>query len=103
MMCKVVPFLTWMRAYGPHVGRGPTPAANALTSPRIERWGLGLQQLSAVPLLAGAWWLSEPWLQAGAWLLAAGVALFAADMLGVLRHLWAVRPPAPAVQRLSPT
>ena len=30
MMCKIVPFLTWMRAYGPRVGRGPTPAASTL-------------------------------------------------------------------------
>ena len=103
MMCKVVPFLTWMRAYGPHVGRGPTPAASALTHPRLERWGLGLQQASAGPLLAGVWWLSEPWLQAGAWLLAVGVALFAADMLGVMKHLWLARPPAPAAPRPSPS
>lgn len=93
MMCKIVPFLTWMRAYGPRVGRGATPAASALTQPRIERWGLMLQNAAVVPLLVGAWLLSEPWLQAGVWLLAAGVALFVADMLGVLRHLWTA--PAP--------
>ncbi len=90
MMCKVVPFLTWMRAYGPEVGRVPTPPATALTHPRIETWGLGLQGLALVPLLAGAWLLNEPLLRLGACLLAAGVGLFLADMLGVLRHL--VRP-----------
>lgn len=90
MMCKIVPFLTWMRAYGPRVGRGLTPAANALTHPRIERWGLALQGIAVAPLLVGAWTLSEPWLQIGAWLLAAGVALFVTDMLGVLKHLWTV-------------
>lgn len=94
MMCKIVPFLTWMRAYGPHVGRMPTPAAGALTQPRIERWGLAFQNWAVAPLLVGAWWLSEPWLQLGVWLLALGVALFAADMAGVLKHLWAI-PPAP--------
>jgi len=101
MMCKVVPFLTWMRAYGPHVGRGPTPAAHALTHPRIEQWGLALQQLSVVPLLWGAWTLNEPWLRLGTWILATGVALFVGDMLGVLKHLW-IRPvtasPAPALK-----
>lgn len=101
MMCKVVPFLTWMRAYGPHVGRGPTPAAHALTHPRIEQWGLALQQLSVVPLLWGAWTLNEPWLRLGTWILATGVALFVGDMLGVLKHLW-IQPvtasPAPALK-----
>jgi hypothetical protein len=87
MMCKIVPFLTWMRAYGPRVGRGPTPPASGLTRPRLERWGLNLQVAAVVPLLAGTWLLSEPWLRAGTWLLAVGVALFLADMIGVLWHL----------------
>ena len=87
MMCKIVPFLTWMRAYGPRVGRGPTPAASALTSPRLERWGLGLQLAAILPLLAGAWLLDERWLRAGAWMLAVGVGFFLADMAGVLKHL----------------
>ncbi len=88
MMCKIVPFLVWMRAYGPRVGRGPTPPASGLTRPRLERWGLALQGAAVVPLLVDTWLLSEPWLRAGTWLLAVGVALFVADMLGVLRHLW---------------
>ncbi len=87
MMCKIVPFLTWMRADGPRVGRGPTPPASGLTRPRLERWGLTLQLAAVAPLLAGTWRLSEPWLRAGTWLLAIGVALFVADMLGVLWHL----------------
>lgn len=87
MMCKIVPFLTWMRAYGPRVGRGLTPAAGALTHPQLERWGLGLQFVAVGPLLAGTWLLSEPWMRIGAWLLVVGVTLFVADMLGVLHHL----------------
>ncbi len=96
MMCKVVPFLTWMRAYGPRVGRGPTPPAHALTHPRLERWALALQQLAVVPLLIGAWTLNGLWLRLGAWLLAVGVALFVADMVGVLKHLWVQPSSAPA-------
>lgn len=95
MMCKIVPFLTWMRAYGPRVGRGPTPSANTLNHPRLERWGLALQHLAVAPLLVGAWTLDERWLRMGTWVLAAGVLLFVTDMLGVLRHLWL--PPVPAV------
>lgn len=95
MMCKVVPFLTWMRAYGPRVGRGPTPAATSLTRPRLETWGLGLQQLAVLPLLVGTWKLDENWLRAGAAVLAVGVALLVADLLGVLKHLW-IQPALPA-------
>jgi hypothetical protein len=87
MMCKVIPFLTWMIAYGPKVGRMRTPAAGELTRPRIELWGLVLQAAAVVPLIAGVWILSVPLLTAGAFLLAGGVGLFLANMAGVLRHL----------------
>ncbi|MBP9914522.1 MAG: hypothetical protein KBF26_14070 [Opitutaceae bacterium] len=95
MMCKIVPFLTWMRAYGPRVGRGPTPAASTLANARIERWGLALQGIATGPLLLGVWTLNRGWMLAGAWILAAGVGLFVADMLGVLRHLWTAPAAAP--------
>jgi hypothetical protein len=88
MLCKIVPFLTWMRAYGPKVGRMPTPAAGALSRPRLEIAAFGLQGLAIVPLVLGVWIENETALRCGAWLLAAGVALFLADMVGVLRHLW---------------
>lgn len=87
MLCKIVPFLTWMRAYGPRVGRGPTPSAGALTHPRLERWSLHLQFAAVPPLLAGAWLLNIPLLRAGVWLLAVGVALFLANMLRIMNHL----------------
>jgi len=88
MMCKIVPFLTWMRAYGPHVGRRYTPPAHSLVRPSFERWGLALQQASTLPLIWGAWHLDIAWLAVGAWVLAAGAILLLADMLGVFRHLW---------------
>ena len=88
MMCKIIPFLTWMLAYGPKVGRSPTPAAGALAHPRIERWGFALQTIAVAPLIAGAWTLNSALLSLGTILLAAGVALFLANMAGVLRHLW---------------
>jgi hypothetical protein len=88
MMCKIVPFLTWMRAYGPKVGRGPTPAASALTHPRRETWAFALQSAAVLPLAAGVWLQNIPLLRVGAWTLAAGLGLFLADMIGVLKHLW---------------
>lgn len=87
MMCKIVPFLTWMRAYGPRVGRGPAPSAGALTNPRLEAWAFGLQHAALIPLLIGAWTLDVAWLRGGTWVLGVGLALFIADMAGVLRHL----------------
>jgi hypothetical protein len=97
MMCKIVPFLTWMRAYGPKIGRGPTPAASALTKPRLEKWAFILQGAAVLPLVAGAWWLNVPLLNFGAWLLTVGVGLFIADMMGVMRHLWWPSTGAPSV------
>ncbi len=88
MMCKIVPFLTWMRAYGPKVGRMATPAASSLTRPKLETWAFGLQGVAVLPLLAGVWTTYVPLLCAGAWLLALGVALFLWDMVVVLNHLW---------------
>lgn len=93
MLCKVIPFLTWMIAYGPRVGRMPTPAAGALAFPSLETSALGLQGVAVVPLFMGAW-TQEPWLlHLGSWLLAAGVALFVGHAGLVLRHLWAPRSP----------
>lgn len=103
MMCKVVPFLTWMRAYGPKVGRGYAPPAHSLTQPRFERWGLALQQGSVLLLLAGVWRMDGLWLRAGVWILAAGVVLFLYDMLCVLKHLWVPATAPPAKPNTSPT
>lgn len=87
LLCKIIPFLTWMRAYGPRVGRGITPSASQLGHAGVQRIALGLQHAAVVPLLVGAWLQHGGWLIAGAVLLAAGVAAFVGDMLGVLRHL----------------
>ena len=93
MMGKIVPFLTWMRAYGPKVGRQPTPPATALARPRLEAWALRLQTIAIVLLAAGAWLLSSPLLQAGGVVLAIGTGLFVANLGLVLKHLW--RPVVP--------
>jgi hypothetical protein len=88
MLCKIVPFLTWMRAYGPRVGRASTPSAGALSRPRLEGWAFALQSAAIAPLIFGVWTQNNVALALGAWLLALGVTLFLADMVGVLSHLW---------------
>lgn len=88
MMGKIVPFLTWMRAYGPKVGRMPTPPATALSHARLESWALAIQAAAVLPLAAGAWRL-DPWLlRIGGDLLALGTAAFIVNMFHILRHLW---------------
>ncbi len=88
MMGKIVPFLTWMRAYGPRVGREPTPAASALGFSQMERTALVLQFFAIAPLAIGAWQSSSSWVFVGACTLMLGVMLFLANQLCILRHLW---------------
>ena len=102
MMGKIVPFLTWMRAYGPKVGRMPTPPATSLSHPRLEAWALDLQAIAILPLLIGAWTLVPLWLFVGATLLACGVLLFVINMAGIFRHLWRpITATAPVIPPLS--
>lgn len=88
MLCKIVPFLTWMRAYGPLVGRATTPSAAALTHPRLERVAFALQIVALLPLLIGIWKLDAFLLRGGVWILAIGVAALLADLTAVMSHLW---------------
>jgi hypothetical protein len=88
MLCKIVPFLTWMRAYGPKVGRVRTPAAGALIQPHLQTWAFRTHWAAMPLLIAGVWNESLPLLQIGAWTLATGISLFLLDMTGVLKHLW---------------
>lgn len=99
MLGKIVPFLTWMRAYGPQVGRRPTPSASNLGLPRWERAGLGLQFASLVPMLAGTCSLNPSWLSAGTGLFAAGVACFLVNQGRILRHLWLVQAPSAGTEQ----
>lgn len=80
MLCKIVPFLVWMRAYGPKVGKQPVPVATALASRLLEQGWLGFH-LAGVGLLTAG--LAIP----GAVALAVAVVLFLANMLRVLAHL----------------
>lgn len=102
MMGKIVPFLTWMRAYGPLVGRAVTPPATALSHAGLDRTALHVLSLAALPLLIGAWTLVPAWLFAGAAVLAAAAVLFAVSMAIVLKHLWRPVVTLPAAGKSSP-
>lgn len=88
MLCKILPFLVWMKAYGPRVGREPVPAATALASRKLEYAWLAAH-LSGVGLLAaGALAPSLAATGSGAFLLAAGAGCYLINALRVARHLW---------------
>lgn len=103
MLAKIIPFLVWMRTYGPRIGRTPVPSATSLPSRPLERTWLALH-LTALPLLAAAPLAESQLLAAiGAWLLALGVVSFLANAIRIAAHTWWPQAgAAPAIPPLSP-
>lgn len=95
MLSKILPFLVWMKAYGPRVGREPVPIATALASRTLEYSWLTAHAagsvLLAVGLLAGA----EVVAVLGGGLLLAGAACYLANAVRVVSHLWRRRAGGP--------
>ncbi len=87
MLTKILPFLVWMKAYGPRVGREPVPVATALSSRRMERLWLGAQLAGLAGLVIGTAADARGPRVAGGLLLAAGAGLWLANAARVLRHL----------------
>jgi hypothetical protein len=88
MLCKIIPFLIWMNAYGQRIGRQKVPSATALASPVLERTWLVLH-LVALPLLVVATLTgSHAGAAAGAWLYAFGIAVFLVNAFRVVSHAW---------------
>ena len=88
MMLKIVPFLVWMRRYGPVIGKEPVPLASKLPSPLLERAWFELHLLGLVLVLLGLARSEAPWLYAG-W--ATIVAASVASLLNhgrIAGHLW---------------
>jgi hypothetical protein len=88
MLCKILPFLVWMKAYGPRVGREPVPAATALASRKLEYAWLAAHLAGLGLLAAGALARMPAATAMGAAALAAGAACYLINALGVARHLW---------------
>lgn len=100
MLCKIVPFLVWMKVYGPRAGRQPVPLAGSLGSRMLETAWLWLHGAALVALVAGVGWNRSALTTLGGAVFAVAVALFLADMLRVFRHL--LRPRAGAAAPLRP-
>jgi hypothetical protein len=101
MLCKIVPFLVWMKVYGPRAGRQPVPLAGSLGSRTLETAWLWLHGAALVALVAGVGWNRSALTALGGAVFAVAVALFLADMLRVFRHLF--RPRAGAAAPLRPS
>jgi len=88
MLCKILPFLVWMKAYGPRLGRESVPMATALSSPVLERaWLLG--HLFSIALLATGAACEFPRVTAaGGILLAFSAACYLLNAARVFSHLW---------------
>lgn len=87
MGCKILPFLVWMKVYGPRAGRDEVPQAKTFSSPVLERAWLGLH-LAGVGLLAlgtGLQWARVA--VAGGVMLALAAGCYVANAAGVARHL----------------
>lgn len=100
MLCKIVPFLVWMRVYGPRVGRRPTPVAGSLGRAAAERFWLRLHAVSVVLLAIGIVFSHLAVLAVGAVLFAAGQCALLVSLASSARHLW--RPATPGAVAVSP-
>jgi hypothetical protein len=96
MLCKIVPFLVWMKTYGPRAGRQPVPLATSLDSRPLEDAWLGLHGAALIGLVTGVLAASPLIVAAGAVTLAAAAGAFLANMVRVLAHLIRPQLAAPA-------
>ncbi|ACB74189.1 hypothetical protein Oter_0901 [Opitutus terrae PB90-1] len=98
MLCKIVPFLVWMRVYGPRVGRQVTPQAGTLGRANLERLWVWLHVSGALLLAVGAGVAHVGVLALGATLFAAGQIALLVSLGTTARHVWrpVTAPVAPA-------
>jgi hypothetical protein len=94
MLCKIVPFLVWMRVYGSKVGKQAVPAANSLAHGSSERLWLILHTTALVLMSFGTGFASTATTRIGSAAFLAGLFFFFASMISVLKHL--IRQPASA-------
>ena len=102
MLCKIVPFLVWMKTYGPRAGRQPVPLATTLGSRALERAWLGGHTIALVLLVAGVLAAAPTLVATGAALLAAAMATFLANVIRIVAHLWSPQVGVPAAARATP-
>jgi hypothetical protein len=93
MLCKIVPFLVWLRVYAPLIGRRRTPPATGLATPSLERAWLLLHGIGLGGLAAGVLAGNDLLLRLGAWVFLVGIGSLLINFGIVLSHLWHAREP----------
>lgn len=101
MLCKIVPFLVWMKTYGPRAGRQIVPLATSLGSRALERAWIKIHAAALLSVLVGIVTGSLAVLTIGTTLLATAIALFLVNTARVLGHMWA--PPSTPTPRPTAT
>lgn len=87
MLYKIVPFLVWLARYSPWIGRARVPQLAEMYSQQLQPWGFWLF-LAGLGLTTAAVVAGNPWaVRGGVAVLAAGLAVFAANLVRVLWHL----------------
>lgn len=90
MTGKILPFLVWLRAYGPRLGKSPVPLATRLGWPRIEALGGGLLLAATLGLTTAALTLHSGLAQVAGLLLASAILALS---LNAGRVAWHLLPP----------
>ncbi len=103
MLCKIIPFLVWMRTYGPRVGRQPVPLATALGSRTLEHAWLGLHGASLIALIGGVLWAVPVMVAVGAGGLALATGVFLANVARIGAHLFRPQTGAAPLPRVTPS
>jgi cbb3-type cytochrome oxidase subunit 1 len=81
----IVPFIIWVDRYSDQLGYEPVPMIDDLYSDRLAAVDFGLLTTGTVAVVGGNWFGTESLLVTGGGLLMAGVVVFAANILLVLR------------------
>jgi hypothetical protein len=87
MLLKIVPFLVWYRAYGPHVGRRAVPTLAQLGWPAAEAVAFALMVPGMAALAVAVAAGEAAWIRLAGLVVAAGAVAFAVVVGGALQHL----------------
>ncbi len=88
ILCKIVPFLVWMRVYGPRMGKQVTPQAATLGLARAESLWVWVHMAGTALLAIGTAVGDEGLLVAGGSVFAVGQALLLASLVKAAAHVW---------------
>lgn len=102
MLCKIIPFLVWMKVYGPRAGRQPVPQATALGSHGLEQAWIATHGIALVVVLVAVCTRSHSLAVMGAALLAVAALIFLSNVARILRHLLRPGTPVTAIPRATP-